>query len=228
MNVRVAASLLAACIALSVASSARADEIEVPVQAGGGPAAYFITGPVQDDQLVHFGLKLQVIAILDQQLIQDNLHRVPSQYRSLLEDVEEIRISPSIFIPDSLIISPKIENTGIYGVTWRPIGIDFPLSRVPVRVAVSAGAILTYAYMHSDTLAASSMHFFRPGVDAQVDIEIPVTESSVVSLGWDSQFHIPQVIGGEFLEVTPLDESMWHFGQAYLMFQTRFPYTLNL
>lgn len=197
----------------------------VPVDIAVGPAALLVSGPVADDQTPHWGLKLSVKAIVDQALIQRYKSKIPRKYRGLASRVQEARISPSIFIPDTLIISPKLERTGLYGVTWRPIGITVPLIRRPFRFDISPGLILTYAYMHSDVLA--NTHFFRPGLDAKAELEIPFSESFLVSLGWTSQFHVPQVIGGGFLELEPLDESIWHVGQAFVMLHFRIPYRVQ-
>jgi len=44
----------------------------------------------------------------------------------------------------------------------------------------------------------------------------------LLGLGWDSQFYIPQKLGGDFFVVGPIDRSIWHIGQAYFQIHFRF------
>lgn len=199
----------------------------LPVDVGVGPVALLLFGPVADDQTPHYGLKVSVQAIVDQALIRRYRSKIPNKFRGWASRVEEARISPSIFIPDTLILSPKLERTGIYGATWRPLGLTLPLIRRPFRFDLSPGLILTYAFLHSDAPElASRMHFFRPGLDAKAELEVPLSDSFLVSLGWTSQLHVPQVIGGGFFEVKPAERSIWHVGQAFLKLHLRVPYRL--
>lgn len=210
---------------LLAAPAARGGEVTVPVDVGVGPAFHFITGPVQDDQLVHYGLKLSVAAIIDQATLQANQGRVPERYRSMVSRLAEVRFSPSIFIPDTLFISPKVNHTQMWGVSWTPFGLGLTLARVP-RIRLGADLRLTYAFIGSDTLGDT--HFLRPGIDLNLDVEIPVTDNFLVSLGWTSQLYIPQRVGGGVLDTGPFEETIWHIGQAYLMLHFRFPYTTQL
>lgn len=207
---------------------AQAKKVTVPVDVGVGPAAHFITGPMQDDQLAYAGLALSVEAVLNKRTIKKFRKQIPKKYRQAAMSMDEVRVSPSILIPDTLFISPKVDNTGMYGVSWRPIGLGIPLAKEPVRWTLGAGLRLTYAYVHSDTLAASQMHFIRPGLDAATEIEVPLSKSFLVSFGWNSQLYIPQEIGGDVLAVGELDESIWHIGQGFLKLHFRFPYAVDL
>ncbi|MHB8878660.1 MAG: hypothetical protein ACYC8T_33590, partial [Myxococcaceae bacterium] len=104
----------------------------VPIDIGVGPAAYWFFGPLTDNRgsLPHFGLKINVLAVIDQETLKANRDKIPSQYKKMAERMTEVRISPSIFIPESFIISPKTDSlggTGVYGVTWRPISLGVPL-----------------------------------------------------------------------------------------------------
>lgn len=211
-------------------AEARSRWVTVPVNVGVAPAGYLVSGLFQD-QPVHFGLKIYVTAVLDRKTIRRFRRRIPRQYRQMAMRQSEIRISPLILglIPDSIIISPKIRNTQMYGVTFRPIGFGISLLNKPVRVSVSAGLLFTYAFIQSDTLFPDPMHFLRPGLDIKFDVEVPITDSFLMSVGWASQLYIPQRIGGSILEMgQDLNEWMWHFGQFYLMFHFRFPYTTRL
>jgi len=219
-------SSLVALVVLALSAPARAAEVTVPVDVGVGPAVHLLTGPLQDEQLLHYGLKLSVAAILDNATLRANQNRIPAKYRDMVLKMEEVRMSPSIFIPDTLFLSPKIDHAQMWGVSWAPIKLGFALARRPVRFWVGAALRLTYAYIDSDTLGTT--HFLRPGVDLTADLEIPFTDTFLVSLGWTSQFYIPQRVGGPILETGALDESLWHLGQGYVMLHFRFPYTANL
>lgn len=200
--------------------------VQVPVGFEIGPAAYWITGPVADDQTLHYGAVIDVYAVIDKKTIQENKDRVPKKYRSLVANLEEIRLRPlSLFLPRSLFISPKINNTGMFGASLRPIGLGLSLTRKPIRISVGVGLLVTYAFIYSDVLPTPT-HFIRPGLDPTLDIEIPVTDSFLVSVGWASQFYIPQKLG-EF-GFGDLDQSIWHIGQAYLALHFRFPWEQTL
>ncbi|MBN2573858.1 MAG: hypothetical protein JXP73_04770 [Deltaproteobacteria bacterium] len=223
--------------ALSLVPAApRAEPVTVPVDIGVGPAAYVITGPVFDDQPAHAGLKISIQAIIDQATIRAHQNRIPARYRQQAMRMREVRYSPSIFIPDALIISPKIHNTGIYGVTWRPISIGLPLiDAAPVRLGLSAGLLVTYAFLYSDVAELPTTHFIRPGLDIGAELEVALTQSLLISLGWASGLYVPQGLGtfgmgplGDEPSWDALRQTLWHFGQGFLKLHFRFPYTVNL
>lgn len=202
--------------------------VEIPVDIGLGPAVHFITGDIQEDQLVHTGLVISIDAIIDKAVIKKYQKRIPEQYRKMALSMDEARISPSVFIPDTLIISPGYNNTGMYGISWRPIGMSIPLVKTTkLNVKTSTGLRLTYLYIHSKTLA-SPTHFLRPGIDLLLDTELRLSDSVLASLGWNSQIYIPQTLGGGFTELGSLENSIWHVGQAYFKLHYRFPYKVNI
>jgi hypothetical protein len=212
----------------------RAGRIRVPVDIGVGPAAYYFFGPIVGNRgaVPHFGLKLNVYAVIDQSVIAANRASIPPQYQSMADRVSEVRISPSFFIPDSFIISPKLsafDSTGIYGVTWRPLALGVPLigggkKKGAVRLGLSAGLLLTYAFIYSDLFPTT--HFIRPGLDAMLELEVALSKSFLFSLGWASQIYVPQQLGQ--FGIGPLDQSIFHVGQAFLKLHFRFPITQNL
>jgi hypothetical protein len=224
----------AAVVALLFAGATHAAEITVPADVGFGPAFYVITGEVARDQPVHFGLKLSVQAIIDQATIRQHQDRIPLRYRRQALHLREVRYSPSILIPDSLFISPPIDHTSIYGVTWRPISVGVPLVDTgSTCLRLTAGLLATYAYIDSDLVTIPTTHFLRPGIDVGADLEIMFTPSFGVSLGWASGFYVPQVLGGfglaaEGKSVGVGPDTLWHFGQAYLKVHVRFPYTATM
>lgn len=234
----VGAMLVGAAIACGGASPAVATELTVPVDVGVGPAFFHGFGPLftglDGGQPIvgHFGLKISLAAIIKQEVIRANIKRVPKRYRGMASRMKEVRYRPSIFIPDALIISPKLAGTGMYGATWRPLGISMPLYNNGTKVTLDLGALLTAAFIHSDAMAVGSMFFLRPGLDLGAEVEVPITDNFLVSFGWNWQVYIPQLVGGGFFETTfesdGLDRSVWNIAQAFLKIHFRFPYTVNI
>ncbi len=226
MHWRSLLALLAILLASTdVHAAPKKTSLTVPVDVGVGPAALLITGPVFRDQPVHGALKLSIAAVLDKELIRKNQNRIPKQYRSMAKGVEEVRISPSIFIPDELIISPPVRGTGLYGITFRPFSFGVPLLSGPVSFDLGAGLLLTYAFLHSDVLPTT--HFLRPGIDLQAELEFKLSKSFLISIGWASGFYVPQKLG-TFFDVLPIQDGIWHVGQGFLKFHFRFPYKVTL
>ncbi len=234
---RRALRLIVTVTLLMSASPATAAQVTVPVDVGVGPALYHGLGPVFADSPTHYGLKISLAAIINREMIRKHIKRVPKKYRKMALGMREFRYRPSIFVPSSLFISPKLNKTGIYGATWRPIGLSVPLSRGPVVFDVQAGLILTYAFLHSDNAAFQPtngvMHFFRPGLEIGPRVEIPVVDGFLVSFGWSAQIYVPQIVGGDMFKLPEFDEtglasSLWFVGQAWMKLHFRFPYTTNL
>lgn len=226
------AAALAVLTTMAFTARARAEPVTVPVDLGIGPAMYLVSGRVADDQL-HAGLKISLQAIIDQQTLRAHPDRIPPRFRAQVLRLKEVRISPSILIPDALIISPKIRNTGIYGVTWRPLSVTLPLVQGDSgRLALGAGLLLTYAYLTSDLPDLPTTHFLRPGIDVGAELEIAFGPHFLVSAGWSSGFYLPQELGsfgtGELDSPGALDRTLWHFGQAFLKLHFRFPYATSL
>ncbi|MFB1480139.1 hypothetical protein [Corallococcus sp. RDP092CA] len=220
-------ALLPLLFALSAwpAVALAAQKVTVPVDVGVGPAVFVFSGPIADDQLLHTGLKLSVDAVLDKEWLRKNPRAIPARYRKQAQQMEEVRISPSIFIPDSLIISPRYRDTGMYGVTFKPLGLGVPLSSSPVRFKLGVGLVLTYAYIFSDTLPDT--HLLRPGASLGADLELQLAKRFLLSVGWESTFYVPQELGGLGLPDS-LGDGIFHVGQAYLQLHFRFPYTTTL
>lgn len=216
-----------------VGRSADAAKLEIPVDVGVGPAVFLINNPIFIDQPVHFGLKISVAGVLNRALLHRFRGRIPGKYRRYLRNTREFKIRPLVLglIPDSLIISPKIQNTQMYGVVFLPFGLGLGISLGAVRVSLKAGILLTYAFMQSDKMPVDPvmMHFLRPGLEVKLEIEIPITDRFLLSFGWASQVYIPQSVRAQFWEdFGPFEEWVWHFGQAFLLFHFRFPYEVNL
>jgi hypothetical protein len=231
-----AAAALAAATMVVPADARAATPVTVPVDVGIGPAAYIITGRVADDQPIHLGLKLSVQAIIDQATIQRHQNRIPPRLRARALRMKEVRISPSILIPDALIISPAARNTGIYGVTWRPIGANIPLiDGEAVTLRLQAALLATYAYLTSSLPTIPTTHFLRPGLDLGAELEMFPSPLFGISVGWSSGLYLPQALGSFALKpdstlsaTEARRATLWHFGQAFLKIHVRFPHTTRL
>jgi len=223
-----AAALLALAVAWTPA--ARAEPVTVPVDVGVGPAGFLFSGRVAEDQLFHFGLKLSIQAIIDQELIRRHQQRIPPGLRRQALRMKEVRYSPSLLIPDALIISPQVENTGVYGVSWRPFSAGVTVADGPAaRLHLSAGLLLTYAYLHSSLPQIPETHFARPGLDIGAELQLAPTQPVSLSVGWASGFYLPQELGGFGLGTDrDLADVLWHVGQAWVKVHFRFPYTTDL
>jgi hypothetical protein len=209
------------------AAEAQRRRITAPVDIAVGPAALLFFGPVFDDQPIHTGLRINVEAVLDKEWLRKHQALIPRKQRGRVARIEEIRYAPAILklLPETLIISPKYQNTGMYGATWKPLGFGIGLTPSPVRLSLDAGLVLTYAYMYSDTLPTT--HFLRPGLQLTADLEFQLSESFLVSLGWSSAAYIPQRVGS-FSETQPLSGSIFHVGQAFLLLHFRVPFTVTM
>lgn len=207
--------------------------VTIPIDIGVGPAGHMITGPIQDDQAMHWGVVVSVQAILDHDTLKKLKKKIPKQYRKQVLSMDELRMSPSILIPDTIFFSPKTHTTGMYGISWTPVNLGFPLVKDPFDWRLGAALRLSGAYLHSDGIdgidggQAWQMLFLRPGLDLGTELEIPFSDRFLISGGWRSQLYIPQTVGGGVSDVgsfDTLDRSIWHIGQPFLMFHWRVPY----
>jgi hypothetical protein len=187
---------------------------------------HMVTGPIQDDQELHFGVRISLAAIIDKALIAKNKDKIPKKYRAAAARVNEIRLRPGpvILVPDTIFISPKRENTSMYGANWSFVGINLPIG--PLRVGTSLN--LTYAFINSDRVDLGETHFLRPGLDLHAVLEIPLSKTVLIGGGWTSFFYPPQEIGGDILALGEMDDSIWHIGQAFVQLHFRIPYTTRL
>jgi len=209
-------------------------EVTVPVDLAVGPTGNHFFGGL-GGQLAYWGLKLDLAAIIDQETIQANKNRIPKKYRKAAAGIKELTYRPYWWFPESLLLSPAVQqDSQMWGITWRPVSLGLSLlSAGPLKVTVSGGAVLTYAWMAGakwmdEGYDSDSMHFLRPGVDARLDVQLALAQSFLVSFGWDSYIYVPQRVGRDFWQELGddlLDKSVWHNGQVYLLLHFRFPYT---
>ena len=207
---------------------AKTGPVDIPIDIGIGPAVHMVTGPVQDEQAYHLGVKISLAAVVDQALIKSQSHRIPKKYRKMASRMDEVRIRPGpvMLVPDTIYISPEQDGTSMYGANWRFIGLGVPLIKVP-RFSISTGLNMSYAYL-GGSKAIEKTHFLRPGLDVTAGLEIPFSKSFLISVGWSSYFYPPQEIGGEIFALGQKDTSIWHMGQGFLKLHFRVPYTVQL
>ncbi len=220
---------LAATLAIACASPAFAAPLSVPVDIAVGPAGLWFSDAIGDEQLGHFGLKIRLEAVLSREFIKKHINQVPANYRQLALSMAEFRFRPSLFIPEELIISPKFLHTGMYGSTWRPLEVGLDLVSGAAPLSLEAGLDLTAAFIHSDSLGFSWIFMLRPGIDLQLEWEVPVSQEFHVSVGWQSALYIPQPLGGGVFELGGFDNrSIWHVGQLFILFHGFTAYQANL
>lgn len=223
------AALAALVGGLALAPVASAGELEVPLEIGVGPATHTWAGPVGTDQLIHGGVVLTTDFVLDRAWLRENKERVPERWRSLAGVVDEVRIRPLPFLPESLIVSPRMNDTGMVGASWRPISVGVPLITSPVRVGVDAGLRLTGLVMWTRTLPTptdpKTTFFLRPGLDLGADAVLPIDDVLSLRLGTDAHAYVPQGIGT--FGVGQRGERMWFVWRTFLEFRVRIPVTVD-
>ena len=215
-------------------------EVTVPVELSVGPAFFVfanpisggevLSGPLTEGQTFHYGLRIDIAAIITHEFVQKNPRLVPRKYHSMFKPGSELRFTPGILglIPRDIIISPKFNHTGAYGANWELMGIGLDLLGSPTaNLNLNAGLLATYVYIDSD-LTDTTTHFLRPGLSVGLSAGTMLGDSFGVRIGWNSNFYIPQAIGGGVFEMGEGERSLWHIGEAFLQFRFRFPYTTTL
>ncbi len=208
----------------------------MPIEVGAGPVALIPSPPALLDQPAHFGLQLEAAAIVDQALIRRYRGQVPDWARGAAGSLNEARIRPWFLaiIPHTVIISPQVKDTGIYGAIWRPFGLSIPL--VDQGISVNAGAAVSAVALlvHSNVLGVPSgqtgqsfTFVLRPGAQLHLTGTIPIGDAFRLSLGWSSDFFIPQPYGKAPWEIAPLEDSLWHLGGPFVRLAYRFPYEVT-
>ncbi len=210
--------------------------VEIPIEIAAGPILLVPSPPAFFDQPAHFGLQIQAAAIVDRELIRQHKNQIPPWARGYAGNLNEVRVRPwwLALVPELLVLSPQIKDTGMYGAVWRPFGIGLTLvDTAAFRVKANAGLDAVALLIHSQTLgggapgAQSFTLVLRPGLNLGVAGELPLSKELVASAGWSSDVFVPQALGRPPWEVTPLDDSIWHLGGPFLMLAYRFPIALD-
>ncbi|MCX7943895.1 MAG: hypothetical protein N2746_05240 [Deltaproteobacteria bacterium] len=217
-------------ILLFFAGSALAEN--VPLNLGFGPALNYIPKIISNDQFLHYSLKLDIYAVLDRDFIEKHKSKIPKKYRKFVESKDELRVS-YIFIPESLFISPKYQNTGIYGINFRPLSLGLPIVKTDTfKNRLNMGINLTYLFIHSDKIfnEKGSMHFLRPALNLQFDNLLKISKKFLVSLGVDTYFFIPQKVEDKsnIFESGDINDSIWFIGQIYVLLNPRVMYKVKM
>ncbi|MCP4918415.1 MAG: hypothetical protein GY913_16035 [Proteobacteria bacterium] len=203
--------------------AALAGKVTVPVDVGVGPSAVVLNGDAFAQQPVYGAVRFSLQAVIDKKTLKANKKKIPKKYRAMVNDMDEVRITPKIWIPDNVYLSPPVQGAGLYGLGWRFVSVGVPLGPIDL----DAGVIATAFYLHGP--AVPSTLFVRPGLNASAEIELPLNKDKtwLVSGGWDSRVHIPQELGGFGISDDPVGD-LWHVGHGYLKLHHRFPYTVRI
>lgn len=209
--------------------------VEIPIEIAAGPVALIPSPPMFGDQPVFAGLQIQMAAVVDRELIRQHQREIPPWAKGVAGNLNEVRVRPwwLALVPELLVISPQVQNTGLYGAIWRPFGfgvtlVDNSVFRVKANAALDAVALV----MHSTTLGGGTVDkqsltlVLRPGVNLAVAGELPLSKELLVSGGWSSDLFVPQALGRAPWQIGPLDDSLWHLGGPFLMVHYRFPYVM--
>lgn len=194
--VRLGASLIA--VGLSVLPG---PALATPALEGGiGVGTWTWVGPVAAEQPIHPGLVLTLDEVIDRRLLLDDPSALPPSLRASAGAVHEVRLRPYPWIPESILISPRFQQTGMVGASWRPVVVGRPLATGPVTLSVDAGLRLTAAYVWSSSLpdpaTGSSSLFLRPGVDGSSELLFALTDQTSLRLAAEAHVYLPQAIGG--------------------------------
>jgi hypothetical protein len=186
--------------------------VQVPIEIAAGPIALVPSPPAFGDQPVFFGLQLQMAAVVDRELIRQHKRDIPPWARGAAGNLSEVRVRPwwLALVPELLVISPQVKDTGLYGAVWRPLGVgvtlvDSPAFRVKANAALDAVALV----LHSQTLGGgaptsqSLTLVLRPGLNLSASAELPLTKQLLLSSGWSSDLFVPQALGRPLGDQSP-------------------------
>ena len=216
--------------------------LQVPGDVGIGPAGFWFFGPLTANRgaVPHFGLVFDLEAIIDRDWIEANQASIPDKYKGMADQVTELKIGASIFIPSTLYISPPIDafkSTGLFGATWAPLGLTLlttgkksakEWNQSRGSLTIDAHLLLTYMFIfNTGGYDVATTHFLRPGLQLRSSILLTVTNTFFIGLGGGAQIYIPQRIGPSF-GIGPIDENIWLSVFAFVQFHVRFPYEVSL
>ena len=208
---------------------AKKREVTVPVEVGLGPATHIIFGEMRQRQEYFYGARINIEAIINKALIKKYKKKVPKKYRRLALRLNEVRFRPWPLsaVPRTLFISPG--ERSMYGAMWDLLGLGSGFG----ALKVSADLQLAYAYLNyggsGDDASEESMHLLRPGLGLAAHIPVQLTDSLGLDIGWRSTLMPPQEVGASPMAFSQeLEGTIWHIGQAYVMFTFQIPYTTRL
>ena len=194
--------------------------VTIPVEIGVGPSTQTFFGTLAKQQSRHYGLKLDLAAVIDKAIIKKFKKKIPKKYRKLSKKIGEVRFRPwpLPLIPTTIMISPSDTNPN-YGAIWDTFGVGTSLGPISLNINLP----LVYSYIgYMEGTQNRSMHLLRPSLSAGAALNLQFTKQLGLTVGWRSYFMPPQPIGGSISEFSSeTDNSVWHMGQGYLTLNFR-------
>jgi len=200
-------------------SSLTADNVPVFLDLGFGIAEYEIydvynVGPNSTNENAKiYGTQFNLSAMVEKETIHRFKEKIPANAREHALKLNEFAIT-SIYIPDTLFISPRRDHIQAYGATWgwlpkASAGLWF------LDLGVSGGPILTYLN-YNDDRESKTIHFFRPGLRGTIFAKVPLfTKYVQLEVGGVGDIYIKQKFYG--------DESAWNIKGQYAMLHFLIP-----
>jgi len=222
------------CLLLSLIPPAQAAKVTVPIEVGVGPNIFALPGPISALYPLHPAISLSAEAVITKKFIRKNKKKIPRQYRKQAMAMDELRIS-KLWIPDMIIISQFHDNFGIAGISFRPIGLRFPISTKPLRTDASLGLRFTAMYLNGGPGdGGGDMFFINPGLDGRLQATKKINKTWSVTLGGMGHVYPPQDVDDFFPHWTldpnliDLSHSVWLLTSGYLKVNHRFPFETRI
>ena len=197
-----------------------AKPVEVPLNIGVGPSMFSFGGVLGSSEQNFYGIHLDLAVVIDKKTISKNKKRIPKKYRSMVKRIGEARIS-HLLIPESIFVTPSKEGTSVFGSTWRPIGVNQPLSLGPLQFLLGTGVLFSYAYIKEPN---RTTHFVRPGIDFRAMLSITFHKNVILSGGWSYSAYIPQSLGSFGFD----GDLLWNIAETFVVLNYRFPFKANI
>ncbi|NRA63975.1 MAG: hypothetical protein HRU19_05795 [Pseudobacteriovorax sp.] len=228
-------------ILLILTNSAIAKE-KIPLNIGVGPSfIQFDDQMLPNDEGAYYGLKLDLAAVINQDVIKRNQSKIPKKYRSRAKRLNEVYIGHAL-IPDHLIVASNKSESQAYGIIWRPLSFAAPLRFGILSLRPSIGLNLAAIYLdHSDLSnrinitredsteqVSRQTFFFRPGFDWQVSLRLKLASYLRLEAGMQRSYYIPQTYGKSLFSYPGDDESsLQTIDEVYAMIHVRIPYEVS-
>lgn len=214
---------------LTLLSPAHAGEgITVTGDLGLGPEWLHFNGPLGEARGSYPAVAFDLYGIVGAKQLKQLKKRVPKKYRAMMPK-DELRVGPSIFIPDQLILAPsKDGGPQAWGMGWTPLAINVPVFKTPrVRLDASVAAAAAVVALEGGETFDGWMVFARPGLQGKIELEVPLAKFLVLSGGYDARVYVPQGLGeGGFGQLATDAGSLWYMGGPFAQVHARvsFPF----
>ena len=209
---------------LTLLSPAQAGEtLTITGNAGLGPQWLDFNGPLGEARGSYPAAVFDLYGIIEASQVKALRKRVPRKYRGLVPK-GELRVGPSAYIPDQLIVAPSFDGAPqAYGLGWAPFSVNVPIvnkprARLDASVALAAAAV---AIEGGETFDGW-MVFARPGLQGKVELEVPLAKFLVLSGGYDARVYVPQGLGeGGFGALSTKAGNLWYMGGPFAQVHAR-------